>query len=224
MIPRVLEPESMETAEDVEQYDAMDHSEVNNRFVADFLEAHGPCRGGEILDVGTGTALIPIALVRADTYARVVGFDLAPAMVERAEENVAAAGLTDRIRCIQADAKSGGSPLDGVPFEAVVSNSIIHHLADPRPALASMVERVSPGGTLMVRDLIRPDAEAQLDELVERHAADESPEARALFRASLHAALTLEEVQTLAAHVGLPAACVEKTSDRHWTLIWKRPA
>ena len=84
MIPRELEPESMETAEDVEQYDAMDHREVNDRFVADFLAAHGPCRGGEILDVGTGTALIPIALARADASARVVGFDLAPAMIERA--------------------------------------------------------------------------------------------------------------------------------------------
>ena len=36
-------------------YDAMDHAEVNARFVADFLEAHGACRGGLILDVGTGT-------------------------------------------------------------------------------------------------------------------------------------------------------------------------
>ena len=175
MIPRELEPESMETAEDVEQYDAMDHSEVNNRFVADFLDAHGPCRGGEILDVGTGTALIPIALARADTYARVIGFDLAPAMIERAEQNVAAAGLSDRIRCVQADAKSMGAVIDGIAYEAIVSNTILHHIAEPCHVLGAMVERVSPGGTLMVRDLIRPDTEAELDALVERYAAGESP-------------------------------------------------
>ncbi|APW59962.1 class I SAM-dependent methyltransferase [Paludisphaera borealis] len=224
MIPRELEPESMETAEDVEQYDAMDHSEVNNRFVADFLAAHGPCRGGEILDVGTGTALIPITLARADSYARVVGFDLAPAMIERAEQNVANAGLADRIRCIQADAKSVGAALDGIPFEAIVSNSIIHHIADPRPVLASMVDRISPGGTLMVRDLARPDTEAEVDALVERYAAGESPQARALFHASLRAALTLDEIQAIVAETGLPASCVQRTSDRHWTLIWRRPA
>ena len=224
MIPRVLEPESMESAEDVEEYDAMDHSEVNNRFVADFLNAHGPCRGGEVLDVGTGTALIPIALARADTYARVVGLDLAPAMIERAERNVAAAELSDRIRCIQADAKSVGESLGGSAFEAVISNSIIHHLADPRHALAMMVERVSPGGTLMIRDLIRPDSDAEVDALVERYAAGESPGARALFHASLRAALSLDEIQMYAAEVGLPAACVDKTSDRHWTLIWNRNA
>ena len=47
----------------------MDHGEVNARFVADFLAAHGTCRGGTILDVGTGTARIPIELARADPSA-----------------------------------------------------------------------------------------------------------------------------------------------------------
>ena len=56
MIPRILEPEVMETTEDVAQYDAMDHGEVNARFAADFLAVHGIGRGGEILDVGTGSA------------------------------------------------------------------------------------------------------------------------------------------------------------------------
>jgi len=224
MIPRELEPESMDTAEDVEQYDAMDHSEVNARFVADFLAAHGPCRGGEFLDVGTGTALIPIALGRADASARVVAFDLAPAMIERAERNVADAGLSDRIKCVQADAKSAGTALGDRAFEAVVSNSIVHHIPDPQPVLASMAARVSPGGTLMVRDLARPDSRAELDGLVERYAGGEAPEARELFRASLHAALTVDEVRAMAAGVGLPASCVEMTSDRHWTLAWRRPS
>ena len=94
MIPRVLEPEAMETVEAVRQYDAMDHSHVNDQFVADFLAAHGPCRGGEILDVGTGTARIPIALARADRHARLLALDLAAAMLEQAALNIAAAGLS----------------------------------------------------------------------------------------------------------------------------------
>ena len=84
MIPRVLEPEAMDGPEEVASYDAMDHRAVNEAFVADFLAVHGPCRGGEILDVGTGTARIPIALALADPGARIVGFDLAPAMLDRA--------------------------------------------------------------------------------------------------------------------------------------------
>ena len=37
MIERVLEPEAMDTAEEVRQYDAMDHGAVNRQFVDDFL-------------------------------------------------------------------------------------------------------------------------------------------------------------------------------------------
>ena len=35
MLPRVLEPEVMDTAEEARDYDTMDHSEVNRRFVAE---------------------------------------------------------------------------------------------------------------------------------------------------------------------------------------------
>ena len=37
MIPRVLEPELMDTALEAADYDAMDHTEVNRRFVDDLL-------------------------------------------------------------------------------------------------------------------------------------------------------------------------------------------
>ena len=222
MIPRVLEPESMEGPEEAAEYDAMDHRAVNDRFVADFLAAHGPCRGGEVLDVGTGTARIPIALAQADPNARVVGFDLSPAMLERAARNADEAGLAGRIRFVQGDAKSTAA-LGDSRYEAVISNTIVHHIPDPGPAVAAMVERLAPGGTLMVRDLARPDDEASVEALVERHAAGESPAARALFRASLHAALTVEEAARAAAGAGLPADCVAMTSDRHWTLLWKHP-
>src|SRR4051794_28312246 len=154
MLPRVLEPEAMETPAEASEYDAMDHAKVNAQFVADFLAEHGRCRGGELLDVGTGPARIAIALCQADPAARVLATDLADAMLELARRNVAAARLDARIRCIRGDAKSLPWP-DG-RFEAVISNTIIHHIPDPAPALAEMVRLVAPGGTLFVRDLIRP--------------------------------------------------------------------
>ena len=156
MISRVLEPEPMETADDVRQYDAMDHSAVNARFVEDFLTAHGPCRGGEILDVGTGTARIPIALCLADSAARILALDLSEPMLERAAANIAAAGLSPRIRCHHGDAKSLITLFGEGSFEGVVSNTIVHHIPDPEPALDSMARLVARGGTLMIRDLARP--------------------------------------------------------------------
>jgi ubiquinone/menaquinone biosynthesis C-methylase UbiE len=223
MIPRVLEPEAMDTPEEVLEYDLMDHSEVNARFVDDFVSHHGPCRGGEILDVGTGTARIPIGLARADAKARIVALDLAPSMLQRAAVNIAEAGLSDRLRCLCGDVKSLEAVLGSAEFEGVISNTIVHHIPDPVPALAAMKERVAPGGTLMVRDLARPDSTEEVARLVELYAGHESPKARGLFEASLNAALTLEEIRGLVQRMGIPWTCVAMTSDRHWTILWNRP-
>ena len=222
MLPRVLEAEVMDSPEEAREYDAMDHSEVNHRFVDDFLAAHGPCRGGEILDVGTGPARLPIALCRADRRSRVLGIDLAGPMLDLGRRNVAEAALTDRIRFARGDAKCLPFP-DG-RFEAVLSNTILHHIPEPTLALEEMVRLVAPGGTLMIRDLARPSDEAELVALVQRHASTEPVPARILFRDSLHASLTLEEVLEAVEGLGLSTDGVALTSDRHWTWTWKRPS
>jgi ubiquinone/menaquinone biosynthesis C-methylase UbiE len=221
MLPRVLEPEVMDSPEEARDYDEMDHAAVNDRFVSDFREAHGPCRGGELLDVGTGPAQIPIALCRADPAARLLAIDLADAMLERARRNVSRAGLDERIRCVRADAKQADIP-DGA-FEAVISNTIIHHIPDPAPALAEVVRLVAPGGTVFIRDLARPETLSDVARLVATYAGSEQPAARDLFEASLHASLTVEEIKSLVRDLGLPDDGVTMTSDRHWTWIWRRP-
>jgi len=221
VLDRVLEPEAMDTEGEARDYDAMDHAGVNARFVADFLAAHGRCRGGEVLDVGTGTALIPIGLARLDARARIVGVDLAGSMLDLAASNVDRAGLADRIRLRAADAKALDVP-DG-RYEAVIANTIVHHIPDPMLALAEMARVVAPGGTVFVRDLARPATDAEVVALVETHASGETATARALFEASLRAALTLQEVRVLVERLGCPAAGVVPTSDRHWTWTWRRP-
>ena len=46
---------------------------------------------------------------------------------------------------------------------------------------------------------------------------------RALFRASLKAALTLDEAAALVRSAGMAGASVRMTSDRHWTLAYRKP-
>ncbi len=221
MLLRVLEPEAMSTLEEARDYDAMDHSEVNARFVADFLNHHGPCRGGDVLDVGTGTARIPIELCRVDPEARVVAIDLAESMLALGRHNVENEGLSERITLKNIDAKAM-TDNPGV-FEAVISNSIVHHIRAPRLVLSEMHRLVAPGGSLFVRDLARPATLEELDRLVATYAGAESPSARALFSASLHAALTVKEVREIVSALGVPPQGVTMTSDRHWTWAWTRP-
>src|SRR5262245_59389341 len=119
----------------------MDHSEVNRGFVTDFLGVHG--QGWKILDVGTGTAQIPIELCRREKRAIVLAVDAAEHMLERAAINVAGAGLVGRIHLERVDAK--GLSFSERSFAAVTSNSIVHHIPEPRGVLSEMLRVLAPG-------------------------------------------------------------------------------
>jgi ubiquinone/menaquinone biosynthesis C-methylase UbiE len=215
MLQRLLEPEVMDTAEEAHDYDAMDHSQVNRVFVADFLARwHGD---GLILDVGCGTAQIPIELCRQKTAVQVVGIDLAEHMLAVGRRNLADAGLDKRVTLQKVDAKA--MPFAAGSFAAVVSNSIIHHIPEPRLALIEMVRVLEQGGTLFVRDLLRPASDEAVRQLVQLYAGDANAHQQKMFAESLGAALTLPEIRGLAAEVGLDPACVKQTTDRHWTLV-----
>ncbi len=223
MLPRVLETEVMDTPQEAADYDAMDHAEVNRRFVADLLAANllkGGLPEGEILDLGTGTAQIPIELCRQSPSARVVAVDMAAHMLHVARRNVEQAGLSRRIRLEQVDGKQLPYP-DG-RFPGVISNSIVHHIPEPSDVLAEAWRVTAPGGLLFFRDLLRPDDETTLAGLIETYTGNENAHQRQMFADSLRAALTLEEMRQLAGNLGQSATTVQATSDRHWTFIGRK--
>ena len=221
MLERKLEPEVMDTPEEANDYDAMNHQEVNRLFVEDLLAAAEE-ELGDVLDLGTGTAQIPIELCTRHESCRVMAADAAIAMLDVARMNVEIAGLTLRIQLDKADAKE--LPYEDDAFDAVVSNSIIHHIPEPLAVLREAVRVLKPGGLLFFRDLLRPGTEEELANLVQTYAGDESEHARQMFADSLHAALSLDEMQDLANRLDLPPACVAQTSNRHWTLSCRSSA
>ncbi len=228
MLERRLEPEVMDTSDDAHDYDTMDHSTVNRVFVDDFLafaRANGfngrladqrqPLR---VLDVGTGTALIPIELCSRRVACQIIAIDLAEEMLKLADLNIAKSNLASSIQTQRIDAKQMPYPTGA--FDAVVSNSIVHHIPEPHAVFAEMARVLQPGGLLFVRDLQRPESLADVDHFITTYAGRENAHSQQLFRDSLHAALTLEEVRDLAVAHGIPATSVVQTSDRHWTLAW----
>jgi ubiquinone/menaquinone biosynthesis C-methylase UbiE len=221
MLSRVLEPEVMDTAEEALDYDTMDHSFVNGLFADQFVEllrgsSLRPQGRWQVLDVGTGTAQIPIEIVRRRSDLQIVAIDLSREMLKLGQINLERAGVTASIRLEFVDAKQ--LPDADSSYDAVISNSIIHHIPEPLQSLREMVRVLRPGGILFVRDLMRPPDLPTLDNLVEQHAAGANPHQRRLFAESLRAALTVEEVAGLLRQVGLPAEWVTATSDRHWTI------
>lgn len=216
-LPRVLEAEVMDSPEDASDYDAMDHREVNQAFVDEFLAAKPDVR--HVLDLGTGPGRIAIEVCSRHAAARVVGIDLAVSMLDVAATNARKSRMEDRIEFVLADAKQ--LPFADEGFTAVMSNSIVHHVADPRSVFSEAIRVVARGGVIFFRDLLRPRNEIAWRALVDHYAAGCNPHQRKLFGDSLRASLTLDEVRDLVTSFGYPAETVAATSDRHWT--WSAP-
>ncbi|MFL2871330.1 MAG: class I SAM-dependent methyltransferase [Pirellulaceae bacterium] len=212
-LERVLEPEVMDTIEEAQDYDSMDHSLVNEIFVQDLL-ATGPIEG-EVLDVGTGTAQIPVELCKHTEDCRISAVDLSINMLELARYNIEVNSVIQRVYLQHMDAKA--LPYDSEIFDVVMSNSIIHHIPNPMDCLEEAVRVCRSGGLIFFRDLMRPENDDQVRRLIYLHAGSENEPQQQMFEDSLRAALSLEEIQALVAELGCDPMTVEATSDRHWT-------
>ena len=212
-LQRVLEPEVMDSVEEARDYDQMDHASVNDVFVTDLL-ASGEI-AGEVLDLGTGTAQIPVTLCQHHDNCQVMAVDLAVHMLDLARYQIEVNGLVERIMLDHIDAKS--LPYDADRFDVVMSNSIVHHIPEPAGVLAESIRVVRSGGRLFFRDLLRPESDEIVRQLVDSYAGDANDHQQQMFDDSLRAALSLAEIQNLITELGYNPGEVQATSDRHWT-------
>jgi release factor glutamine methyltransferase len=128
------------------------------------LDSTQPLR---ILDVGTGSGAIAIALAHHLPRAHVTAVDLSAAALEVAASNAARHGLTNRIRFVQSDLLDALPPGE-LPFDFIVSNppyvptadrgSLHPQVRDHEPAAALFA---GPDGLDVYRRLI-PQARAAL--------------------------------------------------------------
>jgi ubiquinone/menaquinone biosynthesis C-methylase UbiE len=213
MLPRVLEAEVMDIWAESTAYDAMDFTAVNSDFVRTAAQLHP--QAVKVLDLGTGPGQIPILLCGALPACRVWAIDLAQTMVILARRNIEAAGLLQRVTLAQADGK--GLPYPNWEFDLVVCNSLVHHIPQPLTLFKEIARLVTPQGAILIRDLLRPESEEEL-EAIAVAAGDFDHRQGQLLRDSLRAALTLGEVQELLAAVNLPTSSLAQTSERHWTV------
>jgi len=110
--------------------------------------------GGPVLELGAGTGRVTEALARAGH--EVVAVDASAAMLARAAERLAAAGLADRVRLVEGDMRD----LDlGERFPLVLApfNTLMHAytLDDQDRVLAAVVGHLADGG-LFAFDLYVP--------------------------------------------------------------------
>ncbi len=215
---RIPEVECMGTVQEAREYADMDHSQANLSFVEALIQYQ--CAEGELLDLGTGPADIPLLLVSKSSAAEVTGIEISCEMLKIARLKVAEAGESRRIRLLEGDAK--GLPFARDQFDGVFSNTILHHVADPVAYFKEAWRVLRPGGALVIRDLVRPESVEAATQLVETYAATSTDYQKKLFHDSLLAAYSIEETNQMLEDAGVCGAIVEMSSDRHMTIRVER--
>lgn len=219
---RILEPEVMDGQEQASAYAFADFAAPNAAFVQRFLALFPEfcCLGkraasATVVDLGCGPADIPLRLCAAVPRLSVVGVDASAAMIAHARAAVAAAGFQDRVQLVEAYLPAA---LPG-PFDAVVSNSLLHHLPDPSVLWETVARDAKPGAPILVVDLFRPPNEPAARGIVDEYAQGEPEVLQHDFFHSLCAAFEPGEIQGQLDAARLGYLRVETISDRH-VAIW----
>jgi ubiquinone/menaquinone biosynthesis C-methylase UbiE len=217
---RTPEPELMDDLGQARAYAEADFEEPNRMFVDLFLSRFQEWDGqGAILDLGCGPGDIVLRLARAFPACDVTGLDGSAAMLEFARAALAESGLEDRVRFVRG--LLPGAQLPRPRYQAITSNSLLHHLHDPDVLWDAVREFAGPDAPLLVMDLMRPPSRERAREIVETYAGGEPPVLKTDFYNSLLAAFETGEIADQLARAGLAAMQVEAVSDRH-VAVWGR--
>ena len=212
MIERTPEPDLMNDIAQAEAYAQTDFSEPHDAFVAHFRERFPDFKDGNVLDLGCGTADVIIRFAHAFPSAHITGVDGADAMLGIGSKDVKRCGLKDRIdlqKCILP-----ASAFSETKFDAIVSNSLLHHLKDPAVIWDMIKNCAKDSSPVFVMDLMRPESKDRAKELLGMYASDAPEILQKDFYNSLLASYTVDEIKEQLNRTGLDLS-VEAVSDRH---------
>jgi len=213
MMERVLEPEIMDDPVQVQAYAEADFHKENQGFVDHFLRLYDDLDGAHVVDLGCGPGDIAIRLGRSHPSCRITGIDGSSPMISWAEQAVNQAGLAHRIGFLCQRFQDVTLP---TPADAVISNSLAHHVPNPLRFWYGLKHLIKSGGPVLVMDLLRPDSSEEAQAIVDQYAAHESERLRQDFFHSLLAAYTEDEVAAHLAELNLSRLMVDVPDDRHW--------
>ena len=123
-------------------------------------------QGENILDIGCGAGVDTIlAAIMVGSKGSVVGVDIVPEMIARAESNLQMVGL-DNVNFQQVSGEN--LPFSSDTFDVVISNGVINLIPDKEAAMSEILRVLKPSGRLMMADQIaaggvQKDIKARLD-------------------------------------------------------------
>lgn len=119
-------------------------------------------KGDNVIDLGTGTGIIPILLAGKTQAAKITGLEIQQSMAEMAERSVRLNDLEERVNIVNGDIKNSVKLFGASKFQVVVSNPPYMNsgggLVNPSDAkaisrheiLCSLEDVIMAGGKLLV--------------------------------------------------------------------------
>ncbi|MCL5959924.1 MAG: ubiquinone/menaquinone biosynthesis methyltransferase, partial [Chloroflexi bacterium] len=111
-------------------------------------------RGGQALDVATGTGELALELARHTS--RVIGLDFCGEMMVPARAKIARAGLGDRVKLMVGDAMA--LPFEDNSFDCATTGFAMRNVTDIPGAFSEMRRVVKSGGRVACLEVARPDS------------------------------------------------------------------
>jgi ubiquinone/menaquinone biosynthesis C-methylase UbiE len=217
IMERIAEPDLMNDAQQAKAYADADFSGPHDAFVDCFGSKFPGFLTGSVLDLGCGTADVIIRFAKKYPQVHITGIDGAGAMLDIARQDIQRAGFHDRIELQECFLPHHG--FTDRKFDAVISNSLLHHLADPMVLWETLKACAKDGAPLFIMDLMRPESEKSAMDFMLKYAADESPLLQRDFYNSLLASYNEGEIRYQLRSSRLDFMNIEIVSDRH-ILAW----